>query len=275
MTDINSKRLLSQRNKVFYHASVLIKRIHRMVVWLTDGREYTKEIRKDELPFLIKSHKTKLLKKLGASEMILQHNKITNLKIAISKINGLIIKPKQVFSFCRLVGLPTKRKGYKEGMELYLGAVKASIGGGLCQITNMLNWLVFHSDMEITETYPHSIDPFPDDGRVMPFGSGATVFYNYRDFQFTNFTDNTFQIILRVTDEYLEGELRCDTETGYYYEAFQKNHKFEKEGEHYFRSNEIWRNKIQSSDNKIISSELLRKNHARTNYVPEDIKLYT
>lgn len=271
MSDNSTKKLISQRNIFLYHISVLLKRIHRIVVWHTDGRSYANEIVKEDFPYLIKSHKTKLLKKLGSSEMILQHNKVTNLKIAVGKINGLIIKPKQVFSFCRLVGLPTKSKGYKEGMELYLGAVKASIGGGLCQITNMLNWLIFHSPMEITETYPHSIDPFPDDGRVMPFGSGATVFYNYRDFQFTNFTENIYQIVLTVTEENLEGELRCNNKPEFHFEVFENNHSFKKDGEHYYRSNEIWRNKINSSDNKLLSSDLLRKNFARTNYVPEDI----
>ena len=44
---------------------------------------------------------------------ILQYNKIDNLKIVVERINGTLIKPGETFSFCKTVGLPTKKKGYK------------------------------------------------------------------------------------------------------------------------------------------------------------------
>ena len=74
--------------------------------------------------------------------MQLQYNKITNLKIAAKEISGIVIKPGETFSFCKLVGLPTKKKGYLMGMELSFGKARPGIGGGICQIANLLNWLV-------------------------------------------------------------------------------------------------------------------------------------
>lgn len=47
--------------------------------------------------------------------MQLQINKITNLKIAAGHLNSILIKPGETFSFCKLVGLPTRRKGYLYG----------------------------------------------------------------------------------------------------------------------------------------------------------------
>lgn len=71
--------------------------------------------------------------------MILQHNKVDNLKLVVQKINGIVIKPGETFSFCKSVGLPTKQKGYKLGMELSFGEARAGIGGGICQSSNLLH----------------------------------------------------------------------------------------------------------------------------------------
>jgi vancomycin resistance protein VanW len=137
------------------------------------------QVRKEEtLPFTIKRHQSLLRRKLGASDPQLQENKITNLSIAIKHINGIVIQPGETFSFWNLVGKPTKEKGYIEGLLLSQGEVKTGVGGGLCQLANLLFWLALHSPLEISERHHHSFDPFPDDHRVLPFGSGASVFYN-------------------------------------------------------------------------------------------------
>jgi vancomycin resistance protein VanW len=190
------KKLLSQRHPLFYFLSVWSKRIKRQLAWYTDGKKYTRTTSTEKLPFRIKKHQSVLLKKLGENNEQLQINKVTNLKIAAAKINGTLVQPGQTFSFCKTVGRPTKSKGYLLGMELSFGEARAGIGGGICQISNLIHWLVIHSPLTVTERYHHSFDPFPDDGRVLPFGSGATVFYNYRDYQFTNNTPHTFQINL-------------------------------------------------------------------------------
>jgi vancomycin resistance protein VanW len=166
--------------------------------------------------------------------------------------------------------LQTKGKGYLDGMELSFGEVKSGIGGGICQISNMINWLVMHSPLTVTEIYPHSYDPFPDDERILPFGSGATVFYNYHDYQFTNNTDNTFQINLWLTDKFLEGELRINNELDFEYNVIEKEHQFLKIDGQFFRKNEIWRDKVSKTEkSKILNTELITKNNARVTYTPE------
>lgn len=176
------RKLLSQRHPALYFLAVWVRRIRRYGDWYLGGKKYSRNITSAPLPFRIKKHQSVLLKKLGESDMQLQINKVTNLRIAIKNINGIIIKPGETFSFCKLVGLPTRRRGFLEGMELSFGKARAGIGGGMCQISNLIHWLVIHSPLTVTERYHHSFDPFPDDGRVLPFGSGATVFYNYRDY---------------------------------------------------------------------------------------------
>lgn len=265
------KKLLSQRHPIFYFISVWTKRIWRQLTWYFDNKRYSTKKTADKLSYRIKKHQSVLLKKLGDNNEQLQINKVTNLKIAAKKINGILIKPGETFSFCKLVGRPTKRKGYLLGMELTFGEARAGVGGGICQISNLIHWLVIHSPLTVTERYHHSFDPFPDDGRVLPFGSGATVFYNYRDYQFTNNTEHTFQINLWFSDKCLEGELRIDKELDYTYHVEEKEHQFLKIKNTFFRKNEIWRHKIlKFQSGKVVDTELITKNFARVTYVPEN-----
>ncbi len=267
------RKLISQYHPILYNIAVGLRRLQRKLIWIFDNKTYSKEILKTNLDHRIKKHQSVLLKKLGENNAQLQLNKIANIKIAISHIDGIIIKPGETFSFCKLVGLPTAQKGYLHGMELSFGEAKPGIGGGICQISNLIHWLVLHSPLTVTERYHHSFDPFPDDGRVLPFGSGATVFYNYRDYQFTNNTKHIFQINLWLTEKCLEGELRINEELNFSYHVFEKDHQFVKIENNYYRKNEIWRNKLLKFEGgKVIETELITKNFARVTYIPEIFK---
>ncbi|WP_315823619.1 VanW family protein [Paraflavitalea speifideaquila] len=163
-----------------------------------------------------------------------------------------------------------QKKRIPVGYGIVVWEARAGIGGGICQISNLIHWLVIHSPLTVIERYHHSFDPFPDDGRVLPFGSGATVFYNYRDYQFRNDTTHTFQINLWFSEKCLEGELRIDQELDYAYHVFEKEHQFLKIDNQFFRKNEIWREKILKFESgKVVDTELLTKNFARVTYTPE------
>lgn len=64
-----------------------------------DKNKYAKNIIGEKLPIKIFEHKSLLLRKLGDTDIQLQINKVENLKIAASKISGVIIRPGEVFSF--------------------------------------------------------------------------------------------------------------------------------------------------------------------------------
>ena len=57
--------------------------------------------------------------------MVLQQNKVTNLKLAVSRLDGIILHPGETFSYWRLIGKPTRRKGYQEGMVLFWAILAA------------------------------------------------------------------------------------------------------------------------------------------------------
>ena len=83
--------------------------------------------------------------------MWMQENKIENLKIAIKQLDGIVIKPGQTFSYWRLIGKPTAKKGYLEGMVLNNGKVLSAIGGGLCQLSNLIFWITLHTPLSIVK----------------------------------------------------------------------------------------------------------------------------
>ena len=225
----------------------------------------------EKLKYRVYKHQSVLIRRLGDCDLSLQYNKVENLKIAIKKLNGILIRPGEVFSFCKSVGCATKKKGYIDGILLSNGEAKAGIGGGLCQITNLIHWILLHSPLIIIEHHHHSFDPFPDEGRVVPFGSGATVFYNYIDYQFKNNTDFTFQLLFWLDKKCINGDLRVNEELPYKYHVFEKEHHFVKDGNNFYRRNELWRKKYSKKDSgETIEVEMLRKNNSLVKYIPDE-----
>lgn len=93
----------------------------------------------EPLPALIYRHQSLIRRRLGQVNMELQENKAVNLALAAPKINGVVLWPGQTFSFWRLVGRCTARKGYKTGMTISNGRTGQGVGGGMCQFTNPLD----------------------------------------------------------------------------------------------------------------------------------------
>lgn len=260
------KKRLSEIHPFIYQARIWQKRTFRRIADLPRSRRFASEISGTQLPFSCKKHQSLLRRRLGNSDPLLQENKIENLKIACPTIDGILIKPGQTFSFWRQLGEATAEKGYHEGMQLSRGEVVRGVGGGLCQLANMLYWMSLHTPLTVVERHHHSFDPFPDENRVLPFGSGAGVFYNYIDLRFHNPTNLTFQIKLWLTDEHLKGAIYSDREPPYSYHVFEKNHRFIPAGDKNFRENEIWREVIDRRTGNRIDEELLVANHAEVKY---------
>jgi len=241
----------------------------RRVLWIKQSRNYARK-RKDSnlMPYLIVAHKTPLLRQLKNVDMWLQYNKVNNLKLAIDRVNGLIIAPGETFSFWYLVGKPTRKKGYLEGMVLCNGSFKPGIGGGLCQLSNLIYWMTLHSPLTVKERWRHNYDVFPDANRTQPFGSGATVVYNYVDLRITNHTDTDYQLVLWLDEEFLHGEWRSQQAPLYTYEVYEKQHLITQEWwGGYIRHNQLNR-RIYDLNGQEIEDAAISENHAVMMYSP-------
>jgi vancomycin resistance protein VanW len=222
----------------------------------------------DPLPYQYMSHKTVLLRQLKDVDMELQYHKIKNLTLAAKRLNGVLLRPGETFSYWKLIGKPTRRKGYQAGMILRNGTVCSGIGGGLCQMSNLIYWMVLHTPLTVVERHRHGYDVFPDSNRTLPFGSGATCFYPHGDLMIRNDTDETFQLLVTVGDEYLEGEWRSQTAPEFQYEICERNH--EMKGEYwggFSRHNELYR-RIFDREGNFLREEFIISNSAMMMYSP-------
>lgn len=259
---IKRSRLRRRLGKEFYS-------IRRKFQWFKKRNKFAKIQSDTLLDEVVFSHQSFLLRPLKDVDMQLQINKITNLELAIKQLNGLVIKPGQTFSFWYLVGKPTARKGYLPGLVLNQGQIESGIGGGLCQLGNLLFWMVMHSPLTVTERYRHGFDVFPDVNRKIPFGAGATLAYNYIDFQFENTTDMDFQLELYLSEDYLHGNLRTHAPLAFEYELYESDHIIAHQSwGGYTRHNRLIKKVVSKSTKEVISEELKVENHAVMMYEP-------
>ncbi|SFK73213.1 vancomycin resistance protein VanW [Paenibacillus sp. 1_12] len=243
-------------------------RCKRYLEWYLGKTKYAATKDKTLLPYTIFQHKTPLLRELKNVDMWLQHNKVKNLRIASNTLNRLVIKPGETFSYWRLIGNTSRRKGYVDGMILFYGKVTTGIGGGLCQLSNLIYWMTLHSPLTVTERYRHSYDVFPDSQRSQPFGSGATCAYNYLDLQIKNETNQHYQLVIDLTDTHLVGEWKAELPPTQSYEVYEKEHWITREfWGGYVRHNHIYR-KVYNIENELIDDEMITENHAIMMYEP-------
>ncbi len=240
--------------------------LKRKYNWIFTKKKYSKHKSHNVYRNSVFKHKSLVLRPLKDVDMYLQENKRTNLKIAIRHIDLIEIKPNEHFSLWKLVGRPTKRKGYKEGLVLKSGKIDKDIGGGLCQLGNLLFWIFAHSPLTITERYRHGFDVFPDVNRKVPFGAGATLSYNYIDLQIKNETENSFIVKLWMDETHLNGELLSKEKLNESFKIEERNHQIKQQSwGGYSRHNQIV--KIVSTENSE-TEKIIVENHAIMMYNP-------
>jgi len=263
---MGERKPLSSTGPVLYKLSVGARRLLRWMKWHLGRERFALGRTGEHLPETVITHRSILMRKLEGTDQDLQRNKIASLTLAASRIDGVIIEPGQAFSFWRLVGKPTAERGFLPGLQLSFGEMVAMTGGGLCQFSNLLYWMVLHTPMEVTERHRHSYDPFPDYRRTVPFGTGATVFYNYLDFMFRNRTRWVFQVRSWVDEEYLHGEIRSNTALPEICSVEERGHRFVKKDGTVYRENQLWRMYKDPLTLEVLREEKLMKNHAEVRY---------
>jgi vancomycin resistance protein VanW len=240
----------------------------RHVQWHLPGKHYAITRSATQLQHQHASHRTPL-RQLKGVDMWLQHNKVESLKVASSCIDGLLLRPGETFSFWRLVGRPTERRGFKTGMVLRNGRIAQGMGGGLCQMTNVIYWMALHTELSTTERWRDGFDVFPDEGRSQPFASGSTCSYNYVDLQITNRTANTYQLRVRVEGDYLYGEWRGEVAPRCSYRIVERDHAIRTEWwGGYSRHNSLHRMVRDLETGAEGGEEFITENHAIMMYAP-------
>jgi len=239
----------------------------RYLLWCSPRFRWAKKRQAERLEHIQFCHATPLIRNLRGEEMQWQHNKVTNLTLAAARLDGLILQPGETFSYWRLIGKPSRRKGYLEGMVLFLGRIGGDIGGGLCQLSNLIFWMTLHTPLTVVERYRHSHDVFPDFNRSQPFGSGATCAYPHRDLMIRNDTDRPFQLCVRVGKTHLEGEWRSVEPPDRRFEIVERDARIDiADWGGYIRHNALYRRVF--SGEQLLEEQFLFTNDAIMMYNP-------
>lgn len=104
-----------------------------------------------------------------------------NLKVGASKLNGYMLKPRQLFSFNGVVGDRTEKEGYRVAPVISGGELIDGLAGGMCQIASTLHAASFFAGLEIVRSTPHSRP-----SSYIPMGLDSTVVYPSVDLKLRN-----------------------------------------------------------------------------------------
>jgi hypothetical protein len=132
-------------------------------------------------PVLVAESRSALWPDPHPAERQWQLGKVANLRVACRALDQLVLPAGTVFSLWRQLGPPVRARGYVRGRMLQQGCVVASVGGGLCQLSNALYQVALQAGCRIVERHAHSrVVPFP----AAEAGQDATVAWNYVDLRF-------------------------------------------------------------------------------------------
>lgn len=265
------KKLFCEISPFTYWLSLQKERVLRDIKNLLGRERFARRYEKERLPVIVSSKVSHMIKVGAGIDPRLQQNKAANIRLACSKMDGLIIAPGETFSFWDRVGKTSRRNGFSEGRVLVNGKLVAGVGGGLCNLANTINLLVLHSPLTISELHHHSDALAPDpDGKHVPYGAGTSVNYNFIDYRFRNDTEQPVQLCLWCEGEDLCAELRTVKDFPYTYRLTEEDHHFHREANgKYYRLSRIYRETLDRATGETVRKELVWDNRSEVLFDPE------
>ena len=161
--DIEEARTLLKEDKEEY--SIKLK--------ITKPKVLTNEIGEEAFPDLLSSFSTKYDET--------NRPRSNNLKLAMSKLNGVVVMPGETCSYNKTLGKRTAQDGYQYANGFAAGKVVPMLAGGICQISSTLYDAVLYANLDIVERHNHMFQ-----ATYVEPGKDATVVYGSLDFKFKN-----------------------------------------------------------------------------------------
>ena len=141
---------------------------------------------------------TEKVNSLGIKELLstgtsfFQHsipNRIFNIKLAAERLNGILVKPGETFSFNKVLGDVSAFTGYQQAYIIKDGKTILGDGGGVCQVSTTLFRALLNAGLPIVERYAHAYRVSYYEQASLP-GLDATVYSPTVDLKFKNDTNN-------------------------------------------------------------------------------------
>lgn len=245
---------------------IIVRHIHNFL----HKENYATTRQEAPMPALIHAYSCNMIKRGPGIDLKLQVNKAENIRLACKRMNQLVIRPGESFSFWHYVGKTSRKNGFAEGRVIVNGKLVAGTGGGLCNLANAIHLLAMHSPLTMTELHHHSDALAPDpDGKRTPYSAGTSVNYNYLDLRFRNDTGQPVQLLAWCEGDELHAELRTTQEYSYTYRIVEEDHHFHKsESGQYYRLSKIYRETIARPTGEVVKKELKWDNRSKVMFDP-------
>ena len=121
-------------------------------------------------------------------------NRIYNIKVAIKKFDGVLIKPGEEFSFVKTLGDVDGEHGYLPELVIKKDKTEPEFGGGICQVSTTAFRSAIYSGLEITARRNHA---YPVQ-YYNPQGMDSTVYVPRPDLRFINNTPGYILIQVKI-----------------------------------------------------------------------------
>lgn len=151
-------------------------------------------------------NKMGIKERIGQGTSLFYHsipNRIYNLTLASSKLNGILIAPGEIFSTVKAVGDISAVTGYKQAYVISGGKTVLGDGGGVCQVSTTLFRAALNAGLPIVERNPHAyrVGYYEEDSAP---GIDAAIYYPSVDLKFKNDTGNYILIQTYVDQENMQ-----------------------------------------------------------------------
>ena len=127
-----------------------------------------------------------------------QINRNANIKLASSRLNGIILMPGDKLSFNNTVGKRTIEQGFKLAGVYKNGRHDTGIGGGICQVSTTLYNASLFGNLKIVRRSNHSLPV-----AYVPLGRDATVDFGNLDLV----VENNYPTPIAISSEFQNGSL--------------------------------------------------------------------
>ncbi len=141
----------------------------------------------DEQPTITKEYNqslTKLVSSFSTNVADSTGGRKSNVNLALSKFNGMVVNPGEQVSFNKVTGPHTLENGYKVATVIYNSQFVDGVGGGICQASTTLYNALLTAGQQVDEVRKHTLPV-----KYVPLGLDAMVSEYISDLKWTNTTD--------------------------------------------------------------------------------------
>ncbi len=135
-------------------------------------------------------------------------NRVHNIGLGASFINGILVKPGDTFSFNELVGPVSAQQGFRQAYVIKSGRTVLDDGGGICQVSTTVFRAALNSGLPIVKRTAHAYRVSYYEQKGFKAGLDATIFSPTVDLQFKN--DTGAHLLVQATVDKANSRLQVD-----------------------------------------------------------------